>query len=266
MSEKFKGLYRNETFRAQWWDYRSEGSYHITICTENRVHYFGEIINEQMCLSEIGKLAHQFWSEIPKHFPHIQLDEFVIMPNHIHGILIIRDSPDADFCRDVALQHPTVKHPPQNVPILNTPFPIENGKHNESHFKYLDWLDEINGCIVDENFEIDHVDFEISVDVAGDVAVQHPYKREQSFYNSSAKNSPSYFSNIAPKSGSISVVIRSFKSVVSKHAHRIHADFQWQKLFHDRIIRDCDEFIRVKYYIRNNPKNWGKPRKRKKSE
>lgn len=263
MSEKFKGLYRNETFRAQWWDYRSEGSYHITICTENRVHYFGEIINEQMCLSEIGKLAQQYWSEIPKHFPHIQLDEFVIMPNHIHGILIIRD-----FCRDVALQHPTVKrptikHPPQNVPTINKPFPIENGKHNESHVKYLDWLDEINGCNVDENFEIDMVDFEISGDVAGDVALQHPYNREQPFYHPSKKSTPSYFSNIAPKSGSISVVIRSFKSVVSKHAHRVHADFQWQKLFHDRIIRDRDEFIRVKYYIRNNPKNWEKRRKRK---
>ena len=102
--------------------------------------------------------------------------------------------------------------------------------------------------------------------MSGDVAMQHPYNREQPFYNPSIKNSPSYFSNISPKPGSISVVIRSFKSVVTKHAHRIHADFEWQTLFHDRIIRNLDEFIRVKYYIRNNPKNWGKPRKRKKSE
>jgi putative transposase len=259
MSEKFKGLYRNETFRAQWWDYRTEGSYHITICTKNRNHFFGEIIDEQMCLSEVGKLADQFWSEIPKHFPHIQLNEFVIMPNHIHGILIIRDSADDDFCRDVALQHP-----PQNVPMFNTPFPIENGNHNhnESNLKYLEWLDEINGCFDDENSEIDIVDFGIS----GDVALQHPYNREQPFYNCNIKNSTSYFSNILPKPGSISVVIRSFKSVVTKHAHRIHADFEWQTLFHDRIIRNLDEFLRVKYYIRNNPKNWGKPRKQKKSE
>jgi putative transposase len=187
MSEKFKGLYRNETFRAQWWDYRSEGSYHITICTENRVHYFGEIINEQICLSEIGKLANQFWSEIPNHFPHIQLDEFVIMPNHVHGILIIRDAADDD-CRDVAMQH--------------------------------------------------------------------PYNPEQQINDKSKISSSSYFSSIAPKSGSISVVIRSFKSVVSKHAHRINVDFRWQKLFHDRIIRDRDEFLRVKNYIRNNPRNW----------
>jgi len=245
MSEKFKGLYRNETFRAQWWDYRSEGSYHITICTKNRNHFFGEIINEEMCLSEVGKLADQFWSEIPKHFPHIQLNEFVIMPNHIHGILII--------CGDVALQHP---------PTLNEHFQNENMENHELHSKYLEWLDEINGCVVDGNSEIDIIDFGIS----GDVAVQHPYNREQSFYNPSIKNFASYFSNISPKPGSISVVIRSFKSVVTKHAHRIHSDFEWQTLFHDRIIRNLDEFLRVKYYIRNNPKNWGKPRKQKKSE
>ena len=250
MSEKFKGLYRNETFRAQWWDYRSEGSYHITICTANRNHFFGEIIDEQMCLSEIGKLAHQFWSEIPKHFPHIQLDEFVIMPNHIHGILII--------CGDVALQHP---------PTLNEHFHNENMEYHELHSNYLKWLDEINNCFVDDISTIDQVDYRIDGDISSgpmDVAVQHPHQLEEPFYYPSIKKSPSYYSSISPKPGSISVVIRSFKSVVTKYAHRIHADFEWQTLFHDRIIRNLDEFIRVKYYIRNNPKNWGKPRKQKK--
>jgi REP element-mobilizing transposase RayT len=97
MSEKFKGMYRSETFRAQWWDYNSNGAYFITICTQNRVHYFGEIQDGQMILSEIGKLVHQFWMEIPNHFPHIRFGEFVVMPDHMHGILILD--------MNVAVQH-----------------------------------------------------------------------------------------------------------------------------------------------------------------
>jgi hypothetical protein len=61
MSEKFKGKYRSETFRAQWCDYNSNGAYFITICTQNRVRYFGGIQDGQMILSEIGKLVHKFW-------------------------------------------------------------------------------------------------------------------------------------------------------------------------------------------------------------
>ena len=56
---------------------------------------------------------------------------------------------------------------------------------------------------------------------------------------------------------------RTFKSVVSKNARQIHSDFKWQKLYYDRIIRNWNEFIRVKYYIQNNPKKWFLDEKKK---
>jgi len=65
----------------------SKGRYFITICTKNREYYFGEIIDIKMILSEIGKIAHKYWQEIPNHFSFAQLDKFVIMPNH-NGIFI----------------------------------------------------------------------------------------------------------------------------------------------------------------------------------
>jgi hypothetical protein len=61
---------------------------------------------------------------------------------------------------------------------------------------------------------------------------------------------------ISPKSGTISTIIRSFKSVVSKNGHLIHADFNWQPRFHDHIIRDAQSFERIQNYIANNPLNW----------
>jgi putative transposase len=87
--------YRNTTTRLKTWDYGSNGSYFVTICTQNREHYFGEIVPvqnitpQQLESSPIGKIAHQYWMEIPNHFPFVLLDEFIIMPDHVHGILTI---------------------------------------------------------------------------------------------------------------------------------------------------------------------------------
>jgi putative transposase len=87
--DKFKNKYRIPSARLQNWDYGSNGAYFITICTQNRQHLFGEIVEMQFIASEIGKLAHQYWLEIPIHFPFVELGNFVVMPNHTHGILII---------------------------------------------------------------------------------------------------------------------------------------------------------------------------------
>ena len=62
--------------------------------------------------------------------------------------------------------------------------------------------------------------------------------------------------NISPKSGTISTILRSYKSVVTKNARFIHADFGWQPRFHDHIIRNAPEWERIQTYIENNPMNW----------
>jgi REP element-mobilizing transposase RayT len=90
MSElKFRNKYRIPSNRLKNWDYGRNSAYFITICTKNREHFFGEINNGKMQLNELGKNAIQFWMEIPNHFPFIELGNFVVMPNHTHGILII---------------------------------------------------------------------------------------------------------------------------------------------------------------------------------
>ncbi len=90
MADKYQNKYRIASARAPWWDYGWNGAYFITICTHNRNHFFGEIVNGTIQLSPVGALAHQYWQEIPNRFPYAQLDAWVVMPNHVHGILIIR--------------------------------------------------------------------------------------------------------------------------------------------------------------------------------
>ena len=93
MAEKYQNKYRIASTRASWWDYGSNAAYFVTICTQNRIHFFGKIENQTMVLSEIGRSAETCWFEIPNHFPFVQLGSFVVMPNHIHGIIII-DKPN----------------------------------------------------------------------------------------------------------------------------------------------------------------------------
>lgn len=196
MGNKFKGKYRNESFRLKGWDYRNNGSYFITICTHKMNYFFGHIAGGEMFLNEIGEFAHKFWAEIPEHFAHVRLGEFVVMPNHVHGVIII----------DNILASSTVV----GSPNCDDPTTI--------------WMD----------------------------------KQETDFKNrvTRQKGTNKKMSDITPKSGSVSTIINSYKSVVTKKARKIDLNFKWQSKFHDRIIRDRREFKNVENYIRNNPKNW----------
>ena len=86
---KYKNKYRAETTRAKWWNYGNNAAYFIIIMTNKRNHYFGQIVEGKMNFSEIGVIANKYWIEIPKHFHIVKLGRFVVMPNHVHGIVII---------------------------------------------------------------------------------------------------------------------------------------------------------------------------------
>ena len=87
---QYKGKYRVDSTRLPAWNYATNGGYFITICTEGKKCFFGEVVGGEMQLSPIGKVAQKLWCEIPQHFPNCHIDVFCIMPNHIHGILLIK--------------------------------------------------------------------------------------------------------------------------------------------------------------------------------
>jgi putative transposase len=106
---KYKNKYRIESTRLKNHDYGGDGWYFITICTQHREHYFGDIMIPtetqdfaslqnfaSLQPTAIAKIAHQYWMDIPNHFPFVVLDEFVIMPDHIHGLFYF-DKPEHQF-------------------------------------------------------------------------------------------------------------------------------------------------------------------------
>ncbi len=95
MTEKYKNKYRIPSARLQDWDYGWNAHYFVTICTKDKKYHMGNIVDENMHLSQTGKLVHQLWCKIPGRFLFALLDVFVVMPNHIHGIIVI-DKADGD--------------------------------------------------------------------------------------------------------------------------------------------------------------------------
>jgi REP element-mobilizing transposase RayT len=107
---KYKNKYRVPSVRLNGWDYGSHGLYFVTICTKDRIPYFGEIVEspietlnrETQCIaslhaSQIGEIAYNNWLNIPKYHPYVELDDFVIMPDHVHGILFLNKPSKADW-------------------------------------------------------------------------------------------------------------------------------------------------------------------------
>ncbi len=85
-------IYHRRSIRLTGYDYAQAGYYFVTIATYRRVHLFGEIVDGKMVSNVAGEMVERLWYEIPKDFPNTALHAFVIMPNHIHGIIEITDS------------------------------------------------------------------------------------------------------------------------------------------------------------------------------
>ena len=90
-----KRLPQRKSPRMQGYDYTQSGAYFITICTHQRQHIFGNIDNGVMTLSDAGKIARVRWLALPQHHSDIALDAFVVMPNHVHGIVIMQSEPSS---------------------------------------------------------------------------------------------------------------------------------------------------------------------------
>ncbi|MBM4146974.1 MAG: transposase [Nitrospira sp.] len=87
--------HHRRTIRLKDYDYSRVGAYFVTICTQVRECLFGDITSDEMQLNRAGEMIQKTWKEIPLKYSHIEIDEFLVMPNHIHGIIIIK----GNYCR-----------------------------------------------------------------------------------------------------------------------------------------------------------------------
>ena len=220
MKEYFQNKYRIPTARATWHNYR-EGMYFITICTHQHKPYLGRIIprpgleENQLKLTEVGKFVMENLQQITCHYPYAKIPVFVIMPNHIHFIIII-DSSDDPTRRDV------VRY------VSDIPFKDPNGDVARNHS-----FDNPNG------------------DVARNVSTGNNQNNRNQTISTDNENQTQ--KPISPQKGSLSTVIRGFKSAITKYARERGIAFAWQTRFYDRIVRNQNELNAIVEYIENNP-------------
>ena len=236
MDTKYQGKYRIPSARLAGWDYRNAAAYFVTICTANREMFFGDIKDGVMHLSEAGNVAYECWVDIPNHFPFVRLDAHVVMPNHVHGIVVIGD---------------------HNAPVVVGALGdgVVDGTLGDG---VVGWLDcGVVGTLGDGVVETLHcgVVETLQCNVSTDQTFQtdQPHQPDQPI-NPGGKNE--FMASISPKPGSLSTIIRSYKSAVTKLVHPTISYFQWQSRFHDHIIRNDDEYQRIAQYIENNPAVW----------
>ena len=82
--------HHRRSHRLPGYDYSQPGKYSITICTQNKLHLFGQVVEGAIHLNELGEHVGVCWRWLAKHFPYVAIDEWILMPNHLHGILEIR--------------------------------------------------------------------------------------------------------------------------------------------------------------------------------
>ena len=85
--------YHCRSIRLKGYDYSQTGAYFITLCTERRVCLFGDVVGGEMQLNPVGRMVETVWNELPYFYPGIAIDGFVVMPNHIHGIIWVGAAP-----------------------------------------------------------------------------------------------------------------------------------------------------------------------------
>ena len=125
--------------RLREYDYSSAGYYFVTVCLKNSKKYFGNIENGNMILSSAGSITKKYWMNIPNHYNSIQLDEFVIMPNHLHGIIIIEDEKLITHNKLSSDNPQHRKHNKLSVIIRTFKTLSKRDIINNSEFKDFDW-------------------------------------------------------------------------------------------------------------------------------
>jgi len=84
--------HHRRSIRLKSYDYSQEGAYYVTVVAQNRACLFGDVVNAEMILNDVGQMMQAQWEALPQRFPNVELDEFIVMPNHFHGIIVITDN------------------------------------------------------------------------------------------------------------------------------------------------------------------------------
>jgi putative transposase len=230
------------SIRLPGYDYASPGAYFVTLVTWQRECLFGEIVNDEMIMNPTGRVVKMEWQRLGYRFPNLRPEAFVIMPNHVHGIIVIMDPVRAT----------------RGVPIVGaTRGVISVGATRPSSDQALVRNDRLpdESCDCIEGSPLPPGDGSpLPVDDGSSVS-----GGDGSPISVDDGSSPRRTRPDGPAPGSIGAIIGQFKSRVTK---RLRSDPKlasvniWQRNYYEHIIRNEGEWERIRQYILDNPRRW----------
>jgi len=209
-------IHHRRSIRLKGYDYSQAGAYFITLCTHNREHLFGEVVSGNMILNEYGKVASNEWAKTPEIRPHVALDVFVIMPNHMHGIIIINGRGES--------------HSPHNV---DPPYTANIGESHSPH--------NINPPYTANTGELHSP----GLDLPGNTNQSDPANKGEC---DSPPRSPSNTIGAMVR-GYKSAVTKQINLLRP-------GGIIWQRNYYEHIIRNEQAYQTISGYIINNPLQW----------
>ena len=230
-------IHHRRTIRLNSYDYSQVGAYFITICTIHRECIFGEIVNGEMILNDFGQIAHDEWLKTTRIRPNITLDVFVIMPNHIHGIIIIsRDDLSSGGECDSPLQDGDIT------------------RRGELHSPKDDVIsDSTNNDDVISRDDLSYGGERDSPLQDGDIT----RRGELHSPKDDVILPPSYKTSFVSPSNNIPAIIRGYKSAVTKRLNLLNfGGSAWHRNYYEHIISSEKSSQNIADYIINNPVLW----------
>ena len=228
MAKTADGKYYNKSLRWQDCNYGNNGAYFITINTYQRKKFSGQVKNGKILLSEIGKIARDEWLRTASIRPELNLylNDFVIMPNHFHGIIVIRCKCARTTFAGADLTHPAgadLTHP------AGADLQIRAAGFRRAHSPHL--LSQTHA---------------VRFQIRAMLRWTKPGASTGSFSLTKGKK-------FGPQRNNIPSIIRGFKSAVTIRARKIDPSFKWQRSYYDHVIRNPLEYRLIKNYILENP-------------
>jgi len=209
--------HNRQSIRLKGYDYAQSGLYFITICCHNRACLFGHIENGIMIMNQYGKIAHNHWKKTIEIRNNIELHEFVVMPNHIHGI--------------IQISRRGVSHTPH---VYNEMGLTNNIPTNDFHSSSLQGV-----CDTPHTYN--------EMGLTNNIPTNDFHSSPLQGVCDTPLRSPSQ---------TIGAIIRGYKSSVTKQLNLMgYNDTIWQRNYHEHIIGNKQSYIHISNYITNNPAN-----------
>ena len=242
-----KKLPNRKSNRLKGYDYSNPGFYFVTICCKDMQHLFGYVIQEKMILNELGVIAHKEWLGTESLRDNIRLHEFIIMPNHMHGIIeIISPECIGMNCYSSELEEINRKA------VRMYSHTSEQDKINRSElvrtYGYTSEQDKINRSELVRTYSHTSVRD----------AIESP-NEENAPSRNAINSSHKPESEFASPSRNLGAIIRGYKSAATKQINQLRDSVGtkvWHGNYYEHIIRNEQDFQRISEYIRRNPAQW----------